>query len=122
MEKPEVLRVDRQISIKENLTYYFNMFQDKLIAATIDRSHYERIQKDEPNFQTVIDGQTMKVDVLVKSQKKKQWFARENMNHIAELLKKEEEGKIAEEWSDEKVLEEIEQFEKSKEEANKEGK
>lgn len=121
MEKPELLRVDRQISIKENLTYYYNMFQDKLIAATIDRAHYERIQKDEPNFQTVMDGQTMKIDVLVKSQKKKQWFARENMRHIAELLKQEEAGLIEEEWNDEKVLEEIEQFEKSKE-ANKEEK
>lgn len=115
----QVLRTDKALTLKEHLTYYLNMFQDKLIANCIDLAHYTRIEIDEPDYKTIQNGQQVSIKDLILGAKKGARLARNNVAHINELIAMEEAGTLAENWSDEKLLDPIEQFNESKKEEGK---
>lgn len=119
MEKEEILTTERVVERKEILNYYLNMFRDKQIAGVIDLAHYSRIKEREPNYETMQNGQRITVDQLIDAQKKTILFARENIKYIEELLRLDQDGKLAEKWADEVVLSPIEKYEESKNEETK---
>lgn len=109
------LKTDREISRKEMLTYYLNMFEDRRITGLIDMAHYKRIKEVDPDYSHVEgNGQRVSVKELIDGQKKKVLYSRDNINYIKELFKIEESGEIEKLWEDEALLTELELLAKSK--------
>lgn len=98
MEKQEILTTQKVSSFSEILTYYLNMFRDKMIAGSVDMAHYSRLKEIEPNYAMTQNGVKLTVDDLIESQRKTVMFARENAKHIEHLLELDKEGKLADIW------------------------
>lgn len=97
-----LFKTDKPLTQKEILTYYLNVFSDKLIANIIDLQHYEAIKVENPKYRTVnAQGMTVSVDQLITGNKNGARYARRNVAFLNELLKKEAAGTLDEVWSDE---------------------
>ena len=99
-----LFKTDEPITTKQVLTYYLNMFNDKLVANIIDLNHYIAIRIENPNYKTTnAQGLPVTVETLIIASRNGARYARRNVEYVTELLKKEATGTLAEVWSDEVV-------------------
>lgn len=96
---------DTMFTVKEVLTYYYNMFTDSLVANCIDLEHYRTIKKNNPEYKKMdqMTGQLMTVDMLIESKQKGIVFARGNRDYISSLIDKDASGEVSNIWSDESI-------------------
>ena len=95
---------DKKLSNMEVLNYYFNIFNDRVIANLIDLHHYTRVKVTNPTFKKVSDtGQMLTVDQLININKTNIVQARANVAEVEALMKAEAEGKLADQYSDKAI-------------------
>ena len=102
-QQTELVLLDREVSYKEMLTRYLNIFKDKLIANTLDLRHYELIGVDDPNFEKADQyGRVMKVGDLMQTNRDGMKYAKRNIACIEELIAAADKGEVelAKFWSD----------------------
>lgn len=116
MENELLQSIEKELTMKERLTFWLNFFEARKIAGVIDLHHYMRVRESDKNYSTIQNGQKVGIDDMLKSQRKAIGFARENAEKIRELMKADEEGTLSEEWSDKNLLEPIESYQKEKKE------
>lgn len=97
MEKQDILTTSKIVSYEEILTYYLNMFRDKLTAGMIDKAHYERLKITDPGYSIVQNGVKLTVDNLIESNRKTMVFAKGNIEFIEKAIKMEKDGSGKEE-------------------------
>jgi len=103
MDNP-LLRTEKPIELKDILTYYVNMFNDTLIANTIDLNHHTEIKKENPNYKIInTAGRLVTVDQLIETNKNGIRYARRNGLYVVELLDRLEKGTLPELWTDEVI-------------------
>ena len=88
--------IDKELSTLEILTYYLNMFKNKVVSNLIDVQHYEYIKSVNPEYKTVNQmGAPVTVDQLLENNKNGVIYARENVARVEALIVAEKEGKFA---------------------------
>ena len=103
MDATTILSPDRIVSEKEILTYYRNYFNDKLMGSMLDLRHYKRVESKNPAYQIIQNGISVGIAQLIKSAQDSVFYARENVKEVDALLKIEEDGKLADEYQNEKI-------------------
>lgn len=101
---PDSYPLDKVLNMEEVLTFYLNMFSDKIVANLIDLHHYERIKAENPGYVTTNGaGQRVTVDQLIVGNRNGIRYARENVAKIMQFLELAKAGTLASEITDEAI-------------------
>lgn len=98
--------IDKILSTKEILTFYANVFKDRIVAALVDINHYAAIKTRNPNYTKVMPefNKVMTVNELINVNRINVVNARGNLERIEAYLKKDEAGNFESEYTDEAIL------------------
>lgn len=111
----QVMRLDRQLSYKELITRYLNQAKARLIANLIDLQMYKSLEITEPTYVSQgADGRPVKLADSMKAAKQAARIARDNVARMEKMLKMEEDGKLAELYTDDMLIDPLDQLEESK--------
>ena len=97
----QLLKTDQVLTNEQVLTYYLNMFKDKLVANIVDLNHYQNIKVEMPDYKTRNQmGELVTIDQIITGHRNGARYARNNIRYIESLLEKEEQGTLGEVWGD----------------------
>lgn len=89
---PDNFKTKEPMTLAEVLTYYHNMFSDKVVANLIDAKHYEYVKEINPEYKMPTQNGVLTVDELLENARNGARYARENLARIQHFMTVEKEG------------------------------